>query len=127
MDLYSVLGIPSDADDETIRSAFRLLARRYHPDRGAGSSSEKFRNIVEAYETLSDAGRRRAYDLSRAPARAPFRPPQPFDARRTQVYAVDRPPGVNPVRTVYGLDEIFNELLGALEDDFLFFDRFFLR
>jgi curved DNA-binding protein CbpA len=56
MNCYSVLGVPSDADSETIRSAFRILARRYHPDSGSGSSAEKFRQIVEAYETLSDTG-----------------------------------------------------------------------
>jgi len=41
MDYYVVLGIAEDADDETIRSAFRALARRYHPDVGAGSSPDQ--------------------------------------------------------------------------------------
>ena len=64
MDFYAILGIAADADEATIRGAYRILARRYHPDRGPDSSSEKFREIVEAYETLGDSGRRRAYDLS---------------------------------------------------------------
>ena len=64
MNFYAVLGIPQDADDETIRSAYRILARRYHPDRGAGSSAEKFRQVNEAYETLIDPGSRQSYDLS---------------------------------------------------------------
>lgn len=64
MDFYGILGIPKDADQETIRSAYRILALRYHPDRGAGSSTEKFRQVAEAYETLIDPGRRQGYDLS---------------------------------------------------------------
>ena len=64
MDFYGILGIPKDADQEAIRSAYRILARRYHPDRGAGSSTEKFHQIAEAYETLIDPGRRQGYDLS---------------------------------------------------------------
>jgi len=64
MNFYAVLGISRDADCETIRSAYRILARRYHPDRGAGSSSEKFRQVNEAYATLMDPGSRQAYDLS---------------------------------------------------------------
>ena len=71
MDFYAVLGIPQDADDETIRSAYRILARRYHPDRGAGSSAEKFRQVNQAYETLIDAGSRHTYDLSLRCARTP--------------------------------------------------------
>ena len=53
-----------NADEETIRHAFRTLARRYHPDAGRGSSVEKFRGAFEAYETLRDPLRRAAYDDS---------------------------------------------------------------
>jgi curved DNA-binding protein CbpA len=59
---YVVLGIAEDADSDTIRSAFRALARRYHPDAGVGSSTLEFRRALEAYETLSDPERRRLYD-----------------------------------------------------------------
>ena len=62
MNCYVVLGIAEDADSDTIRSAFRALARRYHPDAGAGSSTAEFRRALEAYETLSDPSRRRLYD-----------------------------------------------------------------
>ena len=62
MNYYVVLGIDEGADRETIRSAFRGLVRRYHPDAGAGASSDAFRAVVEAYETLNDPARRRAYD-----------------------------------------------------------------
>jgi curved DNA-binding protein CbpA len=75
MNFYAVLGISKDANDETIRSAYRILARRYHPDRGAGSSAEKFRQVNEAYQTLIDPGTRQSYDLSlqRAQPQAPIR------------------------------------------------------
>jgi curved DNA-binding protein CbpA len=63
MDYYVVLGIAEDADDERIRSAFRALARRYHPDVGTGSSPVEFQRAREAYETLADPERRRRYDL----------------------------------------------------------------
>ena len=62
MNYYVVLGIAEDADSDTIRSAFRALARRYHPDAGVGSSPVEFRRALEAYETLSDPDRRRIYD-----------------------------------------------------------------
>ena len=64
MNFYAVLGVPRDADEETIRGAYRILARLYHPDRGAGSSAEKFRMVNEAYETLIDPGSRHWHDLS---------------------------------------------------------------
>jgi curved DNA-binding protein CbpA len=62
MNYYALLGVRRDADQVAIRHAFRVLARRYHPDAGGGSSAEKFREIVEAYDTLSDPVRRRRYD-----------------------------------------------------------------
>ena len=57
-----VLGLAEDADEETIRSAFRALARRYHPGVGAGSSPLEFQRAREAYETLVHPERRRRYD-----------------------------------------------------------------
>jgi curved DNA-binding protein CbpA len=71
MDYYVVLGIAEDADEEMIRSAFRALARRYHPDVGAGSSPVEFQRAREAYETLVDPERRRRYDQRRAPRNHP--------------------------------------------------------
>ena len=66
MNYYEVLCIPSDADEGVIRSAFRRLARQYHPDAGRGSSPEKFLELTDAYETLLDPVRRTAYDDSLA-------------------------------------------------------------
>jgi molecular chaperone DnaJ len=61
-DYYRLLGVPRTASASTIRRAFRKLARQYHPDAGAGSSPDLFREIQAAYETLTDADRRRRYD-----------------------------------------------------------------
>lgn len=69
-DYYAVLGVAPDADERAIREAFRQLARRYHPDVKETGSLERMREINEAYQVLSDPGRRRDYDLSR-PAPAP--------------------------------------------------------
>ncbi len=62
-DYYEVLGVPRDADDNAIKGAYRRLARQYHPDvNKAADAEERFKEINEAYEVLSDADRRAAYD-----------------------------------------------------------------
>ena len=65
-DYYEVLGVPKNASEEEIRKAYRKLAMKYHPDRnqdGASKDAEaKFKEAKEAYEMLSDAQKRGAYD-----------------------------------------------------------------
>ncbi|MBV9607358.1 MAG: molecular chaperone DnaJ [Solirubrobacterales bacterium] len=63
-DYYEVLGVGRDADDATIKKAFRRLARELHPDvnRHDPDAEEKFKEAAEAYEVLSDADRRATYD-----------------------------------------------------------------
>ena len=63
-DYYKVLGVSKSASAEDIKKAFRKLARRYHPDVNPGDkkSEEKFKEINEAYEVLSDVTKRRKYD-----------------------------------------------------------------
>ncbi|OIO73939.1 MAG: molecular chaperone DnaJ [Zetaproteobacteria bacterium CG1_02_53_45] len=63
-DYYEVLGVAKDADENAIKRAYRKLAMKYHPDRNPGddSSSEKFREVTEAYEVLTDSGKRARYD-----------------------------------------------------------------
>jgi molecular chaperone DnaJ len=55
---YAVLRVPEDADPAAVRHAYRVLAHRYHPDAGSGSSPQKFRDATEAYDVLSDPERR---------------------------------------------------------------------
>jgi molecular chaperone DnaJ len=62
-DYYEVLGIARDASAEEIKKAFRKLAFQYHPDRNKDAgAADKFKEINEAYEVLSDADKRSAYD-----------------------------------------------------------------
>lgn len=67
-DFYAVLGVPKDADKTAIRKAYRKLARQFHPDANAGDSKaeERFKEISEAYDVLSDDTRRKEYDEARA-------------------------------------------------------------
>src|SRR3954471_3092911 len=66
-DYYAVLGVPKNADKAAIRKAYRKLARQYHPDANAGdvAAEEKFKEISEAYDVLSDDKRRSEYDEAR--------------------------------------------------------------
>ncbi len=59
---YAVLGVPPDAGPGTIRSAFRRLALRHHPDRGDDTDTCLFREAAEAYGVLSDPEQRARYD-----------------------------------------------------------------
>ena len=67
MDYYKILGVSEQAGDEQIKQAYRRLAKKYHPDLNPNNpeAEEKFKNIVEAYETLGDADKRKEYELKR--------------------------------------------------------------
>ncbi|WP_437677639.1 DnaJ C-terminal domain-containing protein [Sorangium sp. So ce131] len=62
-DLYSVLGVSRDADEDAIKKAFRKLAMKYHPDKSPGKANEqRFKEINQAHEVLSDKTKRALYD-----------------------------------------------------------------
>ncbi len=63
-DYYELLGVARTAAVKDIRAAYRKLARKYHPDLNPGdkSAEEKFKQIQEAYEVLSDTKKRQVYD-----------------------------------------------------------------
>jgi molecular chaperone DnaJ len=86
-DYYKILGVPRDATLTTIRRAFRKLARRFEPDR----AEDAFAELQMAYETLSDADRRRRYDDELGGADAPSPPLEWAFTRRPAAGDLRRP------------------------------------
>ena len=91
MDHYNTLGVPRDADHDTIKKAYRKLAMQHHPDKGGDIS--KFQEITAAYETLSDVGKRSQYDN-------PHARPQGF------------PGGFNFNAQGFDINDIFSQIFG---------------
>jgi len=75
-DYYKVLGVSKDATPADIKKAYRALARKFHPDanKGESASEERFKEISEAYDVLSDEKRRKEYDEARSLFGGGFRP-----------------------------------------------------
>lgn len=62
-DYYKILGIPSGANEDEIKKAYRKMALKYHPDKNKEpNAEEKFKEIAEAYDVLSDPKKRSLYD-----------------------------------------------------------------
>src|SRR5260370_22883847 len=78
-DYYDTLGVPRTADAEEVRKAYRKLARKFHPDLNPGdkSAEERFKNVQEAYDVLSDSKKRQMYDQFGFYSENGFAPPSP--------------------------------------------------
>ncbi len=63
-DFYYILGLASTANESEIKSAYRKLSKKFHPDANGGDKffEERFKEIQEAYETLSDKNKKQSYD-----------------------------------------------------------------
>src|SRR5919199_2311561 len=79
--LYDTLGVPKNAGTDEIKKAYRKLAAKYHPDKNPGDASaeEKFKEVQNAYDVLSDAEKRKQYDTFGADGRTRGFDPRNFD------------------------------------------------
>jgi molecular chaperone DnaJ len=104
-DYYEVLGVARQADAEEIKKSYRKLALKYHPDRNPNdkAAEESFKEIGEAYEILSDAQRRAAYDQYGHAA---------FDQRNRGRSSDFHDPS-DIFREVFGAGSIFSDLFGG--------------
>ncbi len=82
---YKVLGINQKSGPEKIKRAYRQAAKRYHPDVSA-KNEEKFREVQEAYETLSDPGKKALYDREILGKHSPAVKPQSYYSHRLRSY-----------------------------------------
>mgnify|MGYP001297250431 FL=1 len=106
---YELLGISQNADEKTIKKAFRKIAKEKHPDSGTGSD-ESMRIIIEAYKILSDPSKRFAYDHLLKKQKLQNEPKQ-FDYREWLRERLDKPE--------YIVKLIFYDLLHDMEDEAL--------
>ena len=120
-DYYEVLGVPRTATEDDIKKAFRKLARQYHPDvaKNKKEAEEKFKEVNEAYEVLSDPAKRKKYDELGPNWKqgAEFRPPPGWE-NFTQF---GRGPGGGGGRQHYefrfggtGFSDFFEQLFGSM-------------
>jgi len=121
-DYYEVLGVDKGASSEEIKKAYRKLALKWHPDRNkSAGAEEKFKEINEAYEVLSDTKKKQAYDQF---GHAAFDPgASPFSGGRTHSYR--QGPFTYTYSTSGTPSEDADFSFGGFSDPFEIFEQFF--
>jgi curved DNA-binding protein len=124
-DYYETLGVPRSASETDIKKAFRKLAREYHPDvaKDKKRAEEKFKEINEAYEVLSDPAKRKKYDELGAnwKSGAEFRPPPGWEDFRQGRGRSGAAPGTEGFDFEFGgtgFSDFFEQLFGARRGGF---------
>src|SRR5712691_4693608 len=110
-DYYQVLGVAEAATTDEIKKAFRRLAKQYHPDRNPNNpqAAERFKEINEAHDVLSDAGKRKKYDQMRR--YGAFGSPEGAGSRRGRS-APQSGAGDFDISDLGGLGDIFSSIFG---------------
>ncbi|MGD8339021.1 MAG: DnaJ domain-containing protein [Desulfobacterales bacterium] len=122
---FAILEVPSGATPEEVRSAYRRLAKEFHPDHYEGGS-EPFRQIQEAYAVLGDPARRRAYEKSladvlvkRSAGQTLYSEPEPLIPKEGPVNIGE----MSPVRSFQTFSPSFGEIFDWIWDNFSSVDR----
>ncbi|XP_071978482.1 dnaJ homolog subfamily B member 2 isoform X2 [Engystomops pustulosus] len=117
-DYYEILGVPRNATQDDIKRAYRKLALKWHPDKNPDNkelAEKKFKDIAEAYEVLSDVGKRETFDHY---GRAGFSGPEPSRSNsRSQGFTYTFRSPEEVFREFFGGRDPFSDFFG---DDFLF-------
>ena len=116
-DYYDVLGVSKTATEDDIKSAYRKLARKYHPDVNPGdkAAEDKFKELNEAYEVLSDAEKRKKYDALGANWKAgqDFRPPPGWEGANVEYGDFGDIGDMFGGRNAGGFSDFFESLFGG--------------
>jgi molecular chaperone DnaJ len=118
MDCYNTLGVARNATTEDIKTAFRKLALKYHPDRNPGdpTSETEFKDVSNAYEILSDVAKRSEYDIKGFVGRIPSAPPPPRPKPKQQTKPKAQPePSEQPHNWLWEGNVIFHPTIQQLD------------